>query len=87
MYELVNSPKVTTQTSVRNENILSTKLRNAYGAITGYWDKPGDTEKISLMMFDKLYTLVMDRINKFFYKDWLNYRKAVEDAKISLFDN
>jgi len=39
------------------------------------------------MMFDKLYTLVMDRINKFFDKDWLNYRKAVEDAKISLFDN
>ena len=87
LYELVNSPKVTTQTSVRNENILSTKLRNAYSAITGYWDKPGDTEKISLMMFDKLYTPVMERINKFFDKDWVNYRKAVEDAKISLFDN
>ena len=84
--ELIIQPR-NIQGLVTNENILSSLLRRAYGAITGYWDKPGETERVSLMMFENAYKNVTERINKFFETNWAVYRKAVEDAKISLFEN
>ena len=84
--ELIIQPR-NIQGLVTNENILSSLLRRASGAITGYWDKPGETERVSLMMFENAYKNVAERINKFFETNWVVYRKAVEDAKISLFEN
>jgi hypothetical protein len=83
--ELITAPRA--QGLINDENKLGVKLRRAYGAITGYWDKPGESEKVSLMMFDASYKTVMDRINNFFQKNWIDYRKSVEDAKISIFEN
>lgn len=83
--ELITSSRG--QGLVNDENKLSVKLRRAYGAVTGYWDKPGESEKVSLMMFDSAYKTVMDRINNFFQKNWTEFRKSVEDVKISLFEN
>ncbi len=84
--ELIVQPR-TIQGLFTDETKLSFKLRRAYSAITSHWDKPGEAEKVNLMLFESLYKTVMERINNFFQKDWVAYKKSVEEAGVSLFDN
>ncbi len=83
--EIVSSPQV--QGLYSNDELLGSKLRRAYGSIIGYWDKPGETEKIALDAFEKSYQSFIKKVNAFYDKDWKLYKEAVDKNNIMLIEN
>lgn len=83
--ELVIAPSV--QGIYSNDNLVSTKLRRAYGAAIGYWDKPGDSEKIALAQAETSYQFFIGRVNNFYDKEWRLFKESVDKNNIVLIDN
>lgn len=83
--QLINQEEV--QGIRTDETKLGFMLRRTHRIISGYWDKPGDKEKIYLEKADKSIAEVVGKINSYFEKEWIEYRNKVDELKISLFSN
>ncbi|MBS3944207.1 MAG: hypothetical protein KGZ42_01805 [Melioribacter sp.] len=83
--ELINQPRV--QGIRTDEDKLSSRLRRAYSSITGYWDKPGLSEQVSLKLVDDSINIVLPKINLFFENRWKSFRDKVEGLNINLFED
>lgn len=83
--ELINQPRV--QGIRTDEDKLAARLRRAYSAISGYYDKPGDNERVSMKLVDDSISNVIPKINSFFEKKWKNFRNNVEKVNINLFED
>jgi hypothetical protein len=70
---------------VRSPNILSGKVgainRYLYNNLSG----PNQSHDFLLDYAEEETNKVLDRINKFFKKDWEEYQSNIEDANLSLF--
>jgi photosystem II stability/assembly factor-like uncharacterized protein len=82
--ELINQPKV--QGIRTDDQKLGVKLRRAYSAITGYWDKPGESERVNLKAVDDSIFEIINKVNLFFEQNWKGFNKSVEELKIGLFE-
>ena len=83
--ELINQPRV--QGIRTDENKLAARLRRAFSALSGYWDKPGDSEKVSLKLVDESINEILPKINSFFEQKWKDFRDSVEKVNIKLFED
>lgn len=83
--ELINQPRI--QGIRTDEDKLAARLRRAYSALSGYWDKPGDSEKVSLKLVDKSINEILPKINSFFEQKWKDFRDSVEKMNIKLFED
>jgi hypothetical protein len=82
--ELINQPKV--QGIRTDDQKLGVKLRRAYSAITGYWDQPGESERVNLKAVDDSIFEIINKVNLFFEQNWKGFNKSVEELKIGLFE-
>ncbi len=64
---------------------MSARLRTASSYLQSSWEPLGNTEEIALKQAEVSIKETVDEINLFFEKDWADYKKAVEEADISLF--
>ncbi|NMB82660.1 MAG: hypothetical protein GYA14_12675, partial [Ignavibacteria bacterium] len=83
--ELINQPRV--QGIRTDEDKLAARLRRAYSALTGYYDKPGDNERISMKLVDDSINEILPKINFFFEQKWKSFRDNVEKVHINLFED
>lgn len=82
--ELINQPRV--QGIRTDDQKLGVKLRRAFSTVTGYWDTPGQSEKVSMKIIDDSIGDIIKKINLFFDQEWKVYKNAVEELKIGLFE-
>ncbi|MDQ7815992.1 MAG: hypothetical protein RDU14_03140 [Melioribacteraceae bacterium] len=82
--ELINQPRM--QGIRTDDQKLGVKLRRAYSSVTGYWDKPGESERVNLKVVDDSIFEIINKINLFFEQNWKGFIKSVEELKIGLFE-
>lgn len=82
--ELINQPRV--QGIRTDEEKFSVKLRRAYSALTGYWDKPGENEKVAMKLVSDSIGGILLKVNSFFEKEWQKFKNSVQQLNINLFE-
>lgn len=82
--EFINQPRV--QGIRTDEEKFSVKLRRAYSALTGYWDKPGESEKVAMKLVSDSFGGILSKVNSFFDTDWQKFQNSVQQMNINLFE-
>ncbi len=82
--ELINQPRV--QGIRTDEEKFSVKLRRAYSALTGYWDKPGENEKVAMKLVSDSIGGILLKVNSFFENEWQKFKNSVQQLNINLFE-
>ena len=77
-------PKENVQGIYRNPNLITSKIRSLRSAF--YTFEPlNPTELLSIKQAEDLVDQTLEKVNKFYAKDWPKYRKSVEEGDLSLF--
>ncbi len=68
----------------RNPDMITRKLYGLRSALMAI-EPLNDTEKLAIKQVDEELDETLEKVNKFYAEDWLEFRKAVEDANLSPF--
>ncbi len=83
--EMINQKEV--QGILRDPALLSSRLGRASAYLNSSWDRPGETERIALAASGRELLEIVRRINSFFATQWAEYRKAVDGANVTFFED
>jgi len=84
--ERINDKEVT-QGFTGDGRLPGNRIGLAQGVLNSSWEKPDQTDQLSVEQAGASLDKAISAINAFFAKDWKAYREKVEGAKLSLFDD